>query len=227
MIGEANPYTPPAVDEPAAEQTDSAWRVEAGCIHLQDGAVLPEIDLLTGEEGGHLLPVAHAVNITKGKTPRFLAIIMFVVVGIIIGIDLPLHWSIACAAGAVGLIALLFRKSYPRVTFTFSSSGTARPAANTKIVLRVLEIAFFVAAIGSLALLQFNSWAFIGFFVFGFLSQRMTRRREGTTTRGLEIREAGGAPGWVRIGGAHPTALAKLDDIQKHRAPLAPEFPPA
>lgn len=227
MTARTNPYTPPAVEEPAAEPRDFPWYIAARGIHVQDGAVLPGIDLLTGEEGGHLLPVTHAVNITKGKTPRFLAIIMFVVVGIIIGINLPLHWSIACAAGAVGLISLLFRKSYPRVTFTFSTPGTARPAANTKGVLRVLEIAFFIAAIGSLALLQIYEWGWLGFFVFIFLSQLVAKRREKATTHGLEIREAGGVTGWVRIGGAHPAALAKLDEIQKLRAPLNPEFPPA
>jgi hypothetical protein len=143
-----NPYTPPVVEEPAAEPRDFPWYVAARGIHVQDGAVLPEIDLLTGEEGAHLLPVAHTVNVTRGKTPRFLTIILFVVVGAVVAIDLPWPWSIACAAGAGGLISLLVRKSYPRVNFTFFTSCTARPSANTRIVLRVLEIATFAAACG-------------------------------------------------------------------------------
>ncbi len=224
MNNPLNPYAPPTVDELEAEQRDFPWYVAVRGIHVQDGAVLPEVDLLTGEEGAHLLPVAHTVNLTKGKTPRYLSVILFVVVGVIVGIDLPLHWSIACAAGTVGLISLFFRKSYPRVTFTISS-GTAQPTANRKIFFRVAEIAFFVAAIGSMALLQFTPWAFISFFVFGFLSQRMSKRREGLTIHGLEIREASGVTGWVRIGGAHPAALAMLNEIQRHRAPLASEFP--
>jgi hypothetical protein len=223
MNDQSNPYSPPTVDEPEAEQRDFPWYVAARGIHVQDGAVLPEIDLLTGEEGVHLLPVSHAVNVTKGKTPRFLTIILFVVVGAVVAIDLPLPWTIASAAGAAGLISFLFRKSYPRISFTFFSSGTAKPAANTKGILRLLEIAAMVAAFGSLALLQIYEWGWLGFFVFMFLSHLVAKRREKATTRGLEVREAGGAPGWVRIGGAHPAALAKLDAIQKNRAPLSME----
>ncbi|MBX3743276.1 MAG: hypothetical protein KF712_19985 [Akkermansiaceae bacterium] len=227
MNAPTNPYTPPAVEEPAAEQRDFPWYVAARGIHVQDRAVLPEIDLITGEEGGHLVPVSHAVNITKGKTPRFLSIILLVMVGAIVAIDLPLAWSITCAVGAAGIASLAFRKSHPRVTFTFFSIGTGKPAAPGKVIFRVAEILFFFTALACLALLQINEWSWIGTFVFLFLSQRMAKRREKITTRGLEIREAGGVTGWVRIGGAHPAALAKLDEIQKHRGSLEPEFPEA
>jgi hypothetical protein len=226
MTDPLNPYTPPAVEEPAAEPRDFPWYVAARGIHVQDGAELPEIDLLTGEEGSHLMRVAHAVNVTKGKTPRFLTIILFVVVGAVVAIDLPLPWTIACAAGAAGLISFLFRKSYPRVSFTFFISGTVWPATNTKVVLRVFEIATFAAAFGSLALLQIYAWGWVGFFVFIILSQLVAKRREKIITRGLEIREAAGVTGWVRIGGAHPAALTRLDEIQKQRShpePLEPQ----
>ena len=220
MNSEANPYTPPAVEELAAEQRDFPWYVAARGIHVQDGAVLPEIDLMSGEEGSHLLPVAHTVNITKGKTPRFLSILLFVVVGTIIAIDLPLPWSIASAAVAAWLITLLFRKSYPKVNFTFFTIPTKKPVAAAKVTLRVLEICLFLAALGSLAFIQINGWSWIGFFVFIFLSHRLRQRSEKITTGILEIREATGVIGWVRIGGAHPNALAKLDEIQRQRAPL-------
>ncbi|WAC19189.1 hypothetical protein OVA24_18335 [Luteolibacter sp. SL250] len=227
MNGESNPYTPPAVEEPTAEPRDFPWYVAARGIFVQNGAVLPEVDLLTGEEGGHLHPVTHRVNLTKGKFPDLQTILMIAVIAGIVAADLPKHWMVISASGTAYLTNLIFRKKHPQVNFTFFSLSEAKRASAGKTILLVAEALLLLAGIGSLAFIEMEGWSWAGFIVCILCSHGVSKHRKEITTRGLEIREAGGAPGWVRIGDAHPAALAKLDEIQKHRGPLPPEFPPA
>ena len=56
MNGEVDPYASPAVDPtgplPESREEGKLWRVEADRVLVRDGAVLPDVCMLSGFEGG-------------------------------------------------------------------------------------------------------------------------------------------------------------------------------
>lgn len=155
---------------------------------------------------------------------RSTPIALIIAAAVLSPLEIPLPWRIAAIAVIAIGIPPLIKKGSREIQFThFGESGEA-PLRNKMKTWQVIEIVSISGAVLSLACIRFNEWAMLPLLLLVCLSRfarsRHSRHRKAT----LEIREASGAPGWVRIGGAHPEALAMLRQHQIQRKPTVPSM---
>ncbi|WAC19188.1 hypothetical protein OVA24_18330 [Luteolibacter sp. SL250] len=220
MTARTDPYAPPAVDEPAAERRDSAWHVEAGCIHVQDGAVLPAIDLETGGTNPALKPVerkfvkAHWSMGSVGLGP-----LLFLI--------LPRHlkkWDAIPVGISMTVIAMVWLSVYlviflalsHRMTFTTYAHPVeeARRKRNKNIRGTLYPLSL-VLLISSIYLLFKDTTAFqstaltcmIVLSVIGMIAISLWQYKERPT-----LIMTLGSDGWLKLAGIHPDALRHLED---------------
>ncbi len=218
-----NPYAPPEIiDEPPGGI--NLWYVEGNKIFVRDGAILPRIELETGETGEHL--VATKRDFTK--FPIFWPVGLFIIIGTIsfFGKTVP-AWMTIAGAAVIGMVFTQISHRWLPASFSIRTIRfhVGRSPASNRIRNRHILISFSIF-MGSLVLavaianlrwqIDGHALALIclgigaaGSFAAGAY-HLLTRR---------DIRMSAGPNEWVILKGASPMALTSLQEFERtHKA---------
>lgn len=220
MKHEQNPYSPPTSVVLEAEERDYPWYVAARGIYVRDGATLPPIDLRSGEETESMTPVKHILPSHPGKPWKSILATLIVVAVVLPLIETSLALKIAAAIATALILYSFTKKRESKLQLTLYVSTSSKKRKNNKLLWQATEMVSFILSVTCLAFVFTNLLALVPFLLFTWLGRIAMKRKSVDQTGELEIRQATGPHGWIRIGNAHPDALVRLEEIQNHRGPL-------
>ena len=219
VMSDSNPYAPPSiVDDPPLRQR--LWYVEGTRIFVSNGAVLPRIELETGETGEHL--VATVKDYTRAPLPWILAMMIAIGSAGFLGKFVP-GWTVILGLTLAGMVFTKIGGSFlPRAfslqTIRFQIGRS--PASNRRrirhmlisvaIIIGTLSLAIAIAFWPSKANGHQVALTCLAVITVGLISAAIyysvTRR---------DIRMLSGPYGWVILKGACPLALSALMEIER------------
>ncbi|MBK1884006.1 hypothetical protein JIN85_16420 [Luteolibacter pohnpeiensis] len=218
MDDSANPYASPVTEE-VTTTTAAAWKVDGASILLKHATVLPAVDLVSGETDGEMVTM-RVVRRPVAQAIPFL-VITFSAIFLASFFDLELKFAELFPLVFLILLALrIFSSINPRsaaaVAWVHRNKNQLNKERKIKRVAGYLGIAlaasitllgFFIDQVGLKLSLELSAACLLG--LFGLVVWRMIKRSP------LRVRLA--SPGWLRISGIHPNALAQLANLDREQ----------
>lgn len=215
-MADSNPYAPPAILEPEA-QSSLLWQLDGSGLLVKNSAVLPRVDLETGETTGDMKTVRRILQLSGGSFS-----IMRVVAIVVVLRFIPDRWHDNPLLLYLGLFAVLFllkqgqalRGNPSQRIFIWEFAGPrtqhGRLARNKwRTSLSLLGTVSIVASfIPSLTLDQQHG------FLFGGIAIVLINMIWGLIDR-PKARTQAGPPGWLKISPIHQDAVSFLSHLQQ------------
>lgn len=215
-MNDSNPYAPPSIINPPV--CGRLWYVEGTRIFVSNGAVLPRIELETGETGEHL--IATNKDYTKAPPPWILGMMIAIGSAGFLGNLLP-GWTVILGLALVGMVFTKIGGRFLPTAFSIQviRFQVARSAASNRrrirhvlisiaIVIGTLSVAVAIAFTPSKASGHEVALTCLAIIAVGLVSAAIyysVKRRD--------IRMHPGPHGWVILKGACPLALSALLEI--------------
>ena len=229
-MSDSNPYAPPAVAELEAPSS-LTWQVQGNALLVKNGAVLPQIDLETGEHAREM-KCAQRVLETAGS---MLFVRFFLLAGICIVLTRFFEMKLAATVGIAAALSLVFGQlaalrgpSNERIVISEFFGEHRLKARGTSRKWRFIAIGIICAVMlaNPFLISRFNpdyTEIVVGVFIGGVVL--LIGIAVWAVLDQSAAKTLAGPPGWMRIAPVHPQALAFLNDLQNESRLQAAALP--
>jgi hypothetical protein len=220
----ANPYAPPTALDAPPVQEKFRWYLAGRGLYLRDGAVLPKIELETGDSGNHLIEVSNHFSKPRWQVSLIVGLLPMLILFLFRrpeGMPLP-YQPLLLTLGTMFAARLLITRFRPDIYWRRIGFKTYRSASNERMrkqrdfwnTLLSYSPPLIAAGIFSL-LVDYMEYFGIGLIAFGSIGLfiRYLWKRKSA----LKIRPAEGLNGWIRVSEIHPLAMQRLLEAERSR----------
>ncbi len=228
-MSDSNPYAPPAVADLEAA-SGLTWQVQGNALLVKNGAVLPQIDLETGEHAPEMMCALRVLE-TAGS---MLFLRFFILAGICIFLTGFIKLGVAATIGIAAALSLIFQlaalrgPSNERIVISEFFGDHRLKARGTRRKWRFIAIGIICAVMMANPFLisRFNpDYTEIVVGVFGGGVVLLIGIAIWAVLDRSSAKSMAGPPGWMRIAPVHPQALAFLNDLQNEARLQAAALP--
>jgi hypothetical protein len=212
-----DPYAPPqsAIGSLGNKGDPGSYWIENDTLFVTDRANLPDVCLITGKAGGEIMRLHRVIRWQPDHTFLYLSIILFLGVGLLKILVLPLLM-------VIGFI--IFRRLWKSISISY---GLGAGAYRKQKIFGLAGWGMVAGAFAFILLTPFDSEARLTFGGVLVLLGLFLLRRLDQSFRVVEIKKR-----VATLGGIHPDALKYLEDWRRSHLSrfLPPEFreiPPA
>ena len=218
-MSDSNPYAPPSVAEPQASSS-LTWQVQGNALLVKNGAVLPPIDLETGE---HTLEMKCAQRVLE-TAGSVLFVKMIILGGISVIFTRFFRMELAATVAVLAALSLVVSRlsalrgpSHERIVISEFFDENRFRMRGRRRKWRFVAIGAICALMMANPFLisRFNpdyTMIVVGLFLSGvvlLIGLAVWAVRDQSSARTLA-----GPPGWMRIAPVHPQALAFLNNLE-------------
>ncbi len=211
-----NPYAPPATVEPE-NSSSLLWQLDGTGLLVKNSAVLPKVDLETGETTGEMKAVRRMLQLHGGSFSILRVVIIIVALQF-----MPNHWKSNPFLLFLGLFGVMFflkqgqalRANPSQRIFIWEFAGPR--TQNGRMVRNKWRTAISLLGIGSIFVsfvptlpLDLEQWLRFGgiaIVLINMIWRLIDRPKPRTQT---------GPPGWLRISPIHQDAVSFLSHLQQ------------
>ncbi len=208
---EEDPYAPPqsAIGSLGNKGDPRSYWIEKDSLFVADGANLPDVCLMTGKVGGEVMRLHRVIRWQPDHTFLYLSIILFLGVGLLKILALPLFVVVGC---------IIFRRLWKSISISY---GLGAGAFRKQRVFGLAGWGMVAGAFAFIILTPFDPEARLTFGGVLVLLGLFLLRRLDQSFRVVEIKKRVAA-----LSGIHPDALKCLEDWRRSHLSrfLPPEF---